>query len=291
MIVHFKRVTIIGVGLIGGSLAMALREKGIADRIVGVGRGEANLKAAKELGVIDESTHDLIDGVKGADLVLVATPVASVPGIVKKIASHLKKNTIVTDVGSVKRAIIDGLEDVTNKGVLFVPGHPIAGTENSGVKAAFPTLFEDKVCILTPTKRTDMKALGIIETLWETVGSEVVIMDPVCHDKVLAAVSHLPHVIAYSLVNTVAGMKGFQEDFRKYTAGGFKDITRTASSPPEMWRDICVMNKDAILDMIGQFQARLECLRVLIENEDIEGLLSDFGKAKYVRDSLKNGKK
>lgn len=282
--IHFKKVAVIGVGLIGGSLAIILRKKGYAEKIVGVGRGIPNLEAAKKLGIIDSFTQDIPEGVKDADLVIIATPVLRIGETVRKAAPHLKKGAIVTDVGSVKRAVIDEVEPMMPKGVHFVAGHPIAGTEQSGAEAAFPELFIDRNCILTPTSKTDAAALETVKTIWEEAGSRVILMDALLHDRILAAVSHLPHMIAYTLVNTVADAGS--EDILSYSAGGFKDFTRIASSSPEMWSDICALNKDAIVSMIDEFQKKLQGLKRLIEAGDLEGLKDDFGRAKKLRDSL-----
>src|SRR5574340_623679 len=208
MTIHFNKVAIIGVGLIGGSLAIVLRRKGIADSIVGIGRGIENLDAAKRLGVVDAVTRDIGAGVKDADLVVVAVPVLKIGETVRNAAPNLKKGCILTDVGSVKQSVIDEVAPIIPPGVHFVPGHPIAGTENSGVEAALPDLFVGRTCILTPVENTDPEAVNIVKTMWQEAGSKVITMDAVQHDRALAAVSHLPHMIAYTLVNTVADMKG-----------------------------------------------------------------------------------
>lgn len=283
---HFKKVTVIGVGLIGGSLALVLRRKGLAGTIVGVGRGEKNLETAMRLGIIDSFTRDIAEGVKDSDLVLVAVPVLKIAGTIKKMAPHLKPGCIVTDAGSVKKAVVDEVEPIIPSGVHFVPGHPIAGTEHSGAEAAFPELYIDRKCILTPTSKTDKRALETVKKVWEAAGSRVTVMDALAHDRILAAVSHLPHMIAYTLVNTVADLHERGGDALSYSAGGFKDITRIASSSPEMWCDICAMNKEAIVSTIEGFQARLESLKKLIKDGDLAGLKDDFERAKGVRDSL-----
>lgn len=283
---HFNKVAIIGVGLIGGSLALALKKKNLASSFVGVGRGIENLEAALRLGIIGSFTQDIAEGVKDADLVVIAVPVLKIAGTIKKAAPCLKKGSIVTDVGSVKAAVIEAVEPIIPKGVHFVPGHPIAGTENSGAEAAFPGLFIDRKCILTPTTKTDPEALEKIKSMWQEAGSKVVLMDAKTHDSILAAISHLPHMIAYTLVNTVADIEKAGVDALSYSAGGFKDFTRIASSSPEMWSDICALNKDPIVQMIDNFQKRLEVLKNLIEAGDVEGLKKDFERAKVTRDSL-----
>src|SRR3989344_727113 len=287
--IHFKKVAIMGVGLIGGSLAIILREKEIAKNIIGIGRGIKNLETAKKLDVIDSYTQDVKEGVKDADLVVVAIPAASIAKVIKEALPSLKKGAIVTDVGSVKKIIVDEIGKILPDTIHFIAGHPIAGTENAGVEAAFSTLFQNIRCILTPTQKTNKAALEKIKKLWEIAGSEVILMDAEKHDKIVAAVSHLPHVVAYSLVNTVSSINDFNESIVKYSAGGFKDFTRIASSPPEMWRDICLLNKDAILDCVQRFQKTLKGLEDMIKDSDGEGLQKEFEKAKEVRDGLKRG--
>jgi prephenate dehydrogenase len=284
--IRFNKVTVIGVGLIGGSLAIKLKEKGLARTIVGVGRGIANLEAAKMLGVVDSFTRDVTEGVKGSDLVFVAVPVQSILPVIKAAAPHLEKGSIVTDVGSVKKDIVKNVESLLPEGVRFVGAHPVAGTENSGVEAAFSGLFEGRKCIITPTANTDKEALEVVKRVWEEAGSRVICMDAERHDIVLAAISHLPHMIAYSLVNTVSDIESHNEEILSYSAGGFMDFTRIASSSPEMWTDICTMNSDAIVEMIELFEKRLRALRRLIEEGDSEGLKREFERAKNLRDSL-----
>ncbi len=286
---HFEKVAIIGVGLIGGSMAMIMKQKSIAGRITGVGRGKENLNTAKRLGLVDDCTLEAAEGVKDADLVIVAVPVLKMEPVLKAAAPHLKKGCIVTDVGSVKQAIVDIVEPLMPEGVHFVPGHPIAGKEVSGAAAADAKLFEGKRCVLTPTENTDRGALAKIRALWQEAGAEVVIMDAESHDWILAATSHLPHVVAYMLVNTVSevggsGRKGM--DIFKLSAGGFRDTTRIASSPAEMWSDICGMNKRALSEILENFQKRLDVMKRLIQSNDITGINKEFARAKSFRDSL-----
>ncbi len=283
---RFEKAAVIGVGLIGGSLAMVLREKGIAGRITGVGRGIANLKAAKRLGVIDDFTQDPAEGVKGADLVFVSVPVLRIAETLRKAAPSLKPGCIVTDAGSVKGPVVRDVEPLMPKGVSFVAGHPIAGTEHSGVEAAFPGLFRDRVCVLTLTEKTEPGAVEKVRAMWEAAGSKVVLTDARTHDRMLAAISHLPHMIAYTLVNTVGDEARSCKELLGYSAGGFRDFTRIASSSPEMWAEICAMNKALITDMIGAFQSKLETLKRLIAEADTEGLKKEFESAKRLRDSL-----
>jgi len=282
----FNKMAVIGVGLIGGSLARVLREKGAVREVVGIGRGEANLKRGVELGVLDSYTTDARVGVAGADLVFVATPVCSIPKVVAEIAPYLSPGCIVTDGGSVKEYVVAACEPLMPAGTFFVGGHPIAGTEHSGVEASFATLYQGKRCIVTPTASTDAAALEKVVELWKLAGSSVPLMDPVQHDLVVAAISHLPHMVAYSLVNAVDGYDRFGGDLLSFSAGGFRDFTRIASSDPVMWRDIALTNREAILEMMDFFSGYLEKLRGLVAAEDAEGLQSFFLNSKQKRDAI-----
>jgi prephenate dehydrogenase len=281
-----KRMAVIGVGLIGGSFARILRQKGAVEEVVGIGRGEANLKRGVELGVLDSYSLDMKEGVRGADLVFVATPVCSIPSVVAEIAPFLSPGCIVTDGGSVKEYVVKACEPLMPEGTFFVGGHPIAGTEHSGVEASFATLYQGKRCIVTPTENTDPVALAKVIELWETAGSTVPLMDPVQHDRVVAAISHLPHMVAYSLVNAVDGYDRFGGDLLAFSAGGFRDFTRIASSDPVMWRDIALTNKEAIIEMMDFFSGYLGQLRTLVEKEDAAGLESFFLNSKQKRDAI-----
>ncbi|PKN16049.1 MAG: prephenate dehydrogenase/arogenate dehydrogenase family protein [Deltaproteobacteria bacterium HGW-Deltaproteobacteria-23] len=281
-----NRLAVVGVGLIGGSLARVLREKGEVGEIVGIGRGAANLQRAVELGVIDRYEHDLKKGVLDADMVFLATPVCTITDIVAEIAPVLHVGAIVTDGGSVKEEITLCCEQLLSGGSYFVGGHPIAGTEKSGVDASFSSLYKGKRCILTPTAKTDAMALEKVVKMWEIAGSEVVLMDPCKHDKVLAAISHLPHMVAYSLVNAVGDYDGCDENILKYSAGGFRDFTRIASSDPVMWRDIAIQNRTAVLEMMDFFAASHAELRALVSAADAEGLESFFERSRNHRESI-----
>jgi len=281
-----QRLAIIGVGLIGGSLARILREKGAVVEIVGIGRGEANLRKAVELGVIDRYSLDPVSGVEGADLVFLATPVCSIIDMVARIAPALAPGCVVTDGGSVKGEIVAPCEKLLPQGTFFVGGHPIAGTEKSGVEASFAALYQGKRCILTPTAQTDGDALRKVTQMWELAGSEVVCMDVEKHDRVVAAISHLPHMVAYSLVNAVGGYDRFSENILKYSAGGFRDFTRIASSDPAMWRDIALMNREAVLEMMDVFSEYFAGLRNLVEKGDGHGLEAFFARSKQNRDAI-----
>lgn len=281
-----SRMAVIGVGLIGGSLARILRDRGEVGEVVGIGRQAPNLRRAVELGVIDRYTHDPCEGVLGADLVFLATPVCSIASILAGIAPFLSPGCVVTDGGSVKEAIVSTGESLMPVGAHFVGGHPIAGTEDSGVEASFATLFQGKRCIVTPTIRTDPYALERVVRMWEVAGSEVVRMDAAKHDRIVAAISHLPHMVAYSLVNAVGGYDRFDESILSYSAGGFRDFTRIASSDPAMWRDIALMNRSAVLEMMNFFSRYFDRLRSLVESADGAGLEDFFAQSKKSRDSI-----
>lgn len=281
-----EKLAIIGVGLMGGSLAMSLREKGEVGEVVGIGRGVENLKKAKSLGIVDSYTQSIEEGVRGADIVIVAVPVSSIVPLVAKSQSYMKDGTIITDVGSVKGNIVSEIDDILDERLFFVGSHPVTGTEKSGAEAAFPTLYNDSRCIVTPTDKTDKGALKTINEMWEMAGAEVVTMGIDEHDKVLAAISHLPHVVAYALVNTVDGINDFNGNILKYSAGGFKDFTRIASSSPEMWKDICEVNHDAVLDMLNLYLAELTDIKSILESKSYDKLLNTFERSKRARDSI-----
>lgn len=279
-------MAIIGVGLIGGSLARVLRQQGEVEEIVGIGRTEPNLQRAVELGVIDRYSQDPCQGVVGADLVFLATPVCSIAAVLEKIAPYLAPGCVVTDGGSVKESVVAACEPLLPAGTFFVGGHPIAGTEKSGVDASFATLFAGKRCIVTPTANTDALALRKVLRMWELAGSDVIQMDAHKHDRIVAAISHLPHMVAYSLVNAVDGYDRFDESILKYSAGGFRDFTRIASSDPAMWRDISLMNGPAIMEMMDFFTDYFGQLRALIESGDGAGLQRFFAESKRSRDAI-----
>lgn len=281
-----KRMAVIGVGLIGGSLARVLRSKGAVSEIVGIDRNEENLKRGVELGVLDRYSLDAREGVRGADLVFVSTPVCSIPGVVAEIAPYLEPGCIVTDGGSVKEYVVAACEPLMSAGTFFVGGHPIAGTEHSGVEASFSTLYQGKRCIVTPTANTDRAALEKVIELWSIAGSTVPLMDPVQHDRMVAAISHLPHMVAYSLVNAVDGYDSFGGELLAFSAGGFRDFTRIASSDPIMWRDIALTNREAILETMDFFSGYLARLRTLVEAGDAQGLESFFLNSKQKRDAI-----
>jgi len=289
MAVHFKHVTIVGVGLIGGSLGLVLRRQGLADRVVGVGRRVENLKTAVALGAIDRYVADARDGVQGADLVVLATPVDTYERQLNAWGSVLKPGAIVSDVGSVKGALVELAEKLMPPHARFVGAHPIAGREKTGVAAGSLDLFQGARCILTPTSRTDPDALRLIKELWEAAGSQVFVMDPFVHDQVLGAVSHLPHVAAFCLVNALSDIREQtvpELDLLAYSGGGLRDTTRIAASSPEMWRDIFVWNRVNLVRMIDVYEARLRRLKQLIQAGDGAGLEKELERAKQVRERL-----
>jgi prephenate dehydrogenase len=280
------RLVIIGVGLIGGSLARSLREAGAVGSVVGIGRSRSNLEDALSLGICDEITQDALEGVRGADMVFISVPVCSIPDVVAEIAPALAPGCIVTDGGSVKTAIVRECEALMPAGCHFVGGHPIAGTEHSGAAASFATLYRGKRCILTPTERTDPAALETVDRIWRLTGAEVCTMEPGHHDRIFAEISHLPHVVAYALVHAVGTADVEGENVLSYTAGGFRDFTRIASSDPAMWRDIALMNRGALLASIDGFSASLSELRRRIDCGDQDGLTEFFTTAKQFRDGI-----
>jgi prephenate dehydrogenase len=283
---YIDKLAVVGVGLIGGSLALALKEAGAVGHVVGIGRGLPNLETALRLGVVDSYTQDLAEGVADADVIFLATPVQVLGALAEQAMPHLKAGAIITDGGSVKQAVIDAIEPHLRDDVHFVPGHPIAGTENSGAEAAFATLYCDRRCILTPTGNTDAEALDRIQRMWQLVGSQVVIMDVEKHDRVLAAISHLPHMVAYALVNAVGSYDRYNENILEYSAGGFRDFTRIASSDPTMWRDIAMTNRDALIEMMEQFETFFAELKEDVAIGSGERLFEFFRRSKESRDEI-----
>ncbi|MDO3379434.1 prephenate dehydrogenase [Geoalkalibacter halelectricus] len=283
---YIPRLAIVGVGLIGGSLALALREAGAVGEVIGIGRGLANLEKALELGIVDRITQDAVAGTREADLVFLATPVCKLGEVAAAIIPHLKRGAVITDGGSVKAQVIAAIEPLLRPGVSFVPGHPIAGTEKSGAEAAFATLYHHRRCILTPTQNTESDALEMVERMWRTAGSEVVVMDAEKHDRILAAISHLPHMVAYSLVNAVGSYDRYEENILEYSAGGFRDFTRIASSDPSMWRDIALTNRAALLEMMERFEHFLAELKEDVRSGEGERLYEFFQRSKELRDNI-----
>ena len=286
----FNKLCVIGVGLIGGSIATAARANGLAQTIVGFGRLDdiENLQLAKELNVIDEFYTDIETAIVDADFVIIATPVAATENVLKLLKSFWKTNTIYSDVGSTKGNVIEAAQKVFDcVPPNFIPAHPIAGAENSGVSAALVDLFVNKRLILTPVENTSSEALQKTQQFWEKIGALVSIMDVYQHDKILAATSHLPHILAFSL-DEMLGQRDEQEAIFKYAAGGFRDFTRIASSDPTMWTAICEANKIEILQLLEQFKAELTTVQNLIETDDYTKLFELFSYAKMARERFLN---
>lgn len=284
--VFFNKVTIIGVGLIGGSLAKVMKAQKLAGEIHGAGRSRVTLEQAIRLGVIDHMGQSSAHAVEHADLVVLATPVGTFEPIVREIAPHMKKSAILTDVGSVKGELVGILESLLPSGVHFVPGHPIAGREKHGVDAATEALFQGAKCILTPTDRTDAGALDAVKALWTAAGMNVVSMDPERHDHIFAAVSHLPHAAAYAMVSTVAEFSSETDNYITFSGAGFRDFTRIAASSPEMWRDICLLNGKNIIEMIERYQFTLNRIKKAVKNKDGQRLEELFRAASDLRRGL-----
>ena len=281
-----KQLTIIGVGLIGGSVARALQEAGFVEQIVGCGQDKDHLQRAIDLDVIDKYETDIAKSVLGSDLVIVAVPVGAMQSVFSEIKSSLSSNAVITDVGSTKGSVIEAISAAYGEvPPNFVPGHPIAGTEKTGVDASFAGLFHHRRVVLTPQDNTDKAALELVTKMWQATGAVVSTMDVKHHDDVLAATSHLPHLLAFALVDTLAALDEKAEIFQ-YAAGGFRDFTRIASSDPQMWHDICVNNRDAILKILKRFQTDLDQLGQAIENNDRDYILDVFKRAKASRDQF-----
>ena len=281
----FKHIAIIGVGLIGGSFALALKKHGFKGKITGMGRSKKNLSKAKKLGIIDNYTTEFTEGIKDADLIMLAVPVGQFETILKNIRRNLKKGAIVTDVGSVKAQIVKKLGPLMPKDVYFVGAHPIAGKECSGVTCASADLYQNAKCIITPGPVTNNTALKKVVRLWKTVGAKTMLMDPEEHDVIFSAVSHLPHVVAYALIN---GILKVDEAILHHGGKGLRDMTRIAKSPAGLWRDICSHNKKNILKSLKMFSSSISHITKLIERSDWQGLEKEFIKAREARQPLES---
>jgi len=280
----FDRVAILGIGLIGSSIAHAMRRGHVAREIVGHAHRAETLKRARKLGFADRLTDNAAAAVKGADLVILAAPVGVFGALAKAIAPHLKSGAIVSDVGSVKGAVIADVSPHIPRGVHFVPAHPIAGTERSGPDAGFAELFDGRWCILTPLKGANKRAISTVKTFWERLGTRVDVMDAKHHDLVLAVTSHVPHLIAYNIVGTADDLSTVtQGEVIKYSAGGFRDFTRIAASDPTMWRDVFLNNKDAVLEVLGRFSEDLSALQRQIRWSDGDALHKLFARTRAIR--------
>lgn len=282
--VKFNKIALIGIGLIGSSLARVIRQKKLADHIAIATRTGTTLERARELDLGDSYTTDNSKAVENADLVIVSVPVGASGYVAKEISQHLKPGALVTDVGSTKASVIRQMKPELPDTVHFIPGHPIAGTECSGPDAGFADLFINRWCILTPLPNTNDEALEKLTQFWQACGAKVDQMDPEHHDLVLAITSHLPHLIAYNIVGTASDLeKVTNSEVIAYSASGFRDFTRLASSDPTMWRDICLNNKDAIIEMLGRFSEDLASLQRAIRWGDGEALFNLFTRTRAVR--------
>ncbi len=283
----FRKVSIIGLGLIGSSIALAIKRKNLAQVTSGYSRSLKTRNAAKKLKITDKIENNIGNCVKDSDLVIICTHLNSYKSIFKKILPYLSGRTIVSDVGSAKESAIASVEKFTQNKINFVPAHPIAGTEKSGPSAGFAELFENRWCIITPLKNNTSKDINIIKIFWKKLGSKVEIMTPSRHDRVMAITSHLPHLIAYNIVSTAADLENItRSDVIKYSASGFRDFTRIASSDPTMWRDVFLSNKDSVLEMISRFSEDLSVLQKAIRWNDGESLYKLFSKTKKVREKI-----
>lgn len=278
---RFKKVAIIGVGLIGGSLGLAIRKRKLARSVIGVGRRRSAIREAIRCGAINEGTEDLRSAVADADLVIIATPVCSIPKIVKSISGYLKEGAILTDVGSTKAQIVNEIEREIGDGISFVGSHPLAGSEKRGVDFADKNLFSGSTVIMIKTKRTKSLSLNVLTKFWRSVGvARIAIKSPEEHDRIVAEISHLPHLIATALINSVSA-----ESFG-YAASGFKDTTRIAAGDPEIWRDICVTNRRQILAALNRFERSLSRLKALIKESGKSRLGLEFARSKRMREKL-----
>ena len=276
-----NRVVIIGVGLLGGSLGLALKEKKIAKKITGVGRREKSLKIAQEMHEVDEATTDLVSGVKEADLVVIATSLDLTVETFKKILPHLKKGCVITDVGSVKGPILKRIDHP-----FFIGGHPLAGSEKRGPQAARVDLFREATVVLTPVEKTDEKALALVKGMWQDLEAKVLFLDCEVHDRLVAFTSHLPHILAISLTNLIGEVAEKEKRVLSLMGEGFRDTTRIAASPPSMWKEICLANREEISRAIKRFKEILSEMEEALSKKEEDRLLHKFEKAKEIRDKL-----
>ena len=283
----FNKVCIIGCGLIGSSIARAIRKNNLSNKIVSSNRSDSVNKKVIELKIVDDSSSDTKKMAEGSDLIIIAAPLSSYEDIISKIKNSLKSGTILTDVGSVKENVINLIEKYVPANVSWISSHPIAGTEESGPEAGFSELFKNRWCILTPSKKAQEKDIKLLETFWKKIGSKVDIMEAKQHDYILSITSHIPHLIAYNIVNTSLNIQDEKESvIIKYSAGGLRDFTRIAASNPIMWRDIFIQNKKNTSKMIDKFIEDLEDLKKAIENEDGKKLEEIFTKTKKIRKEI-----
>lgn len=280
----FKQITIIGLGLIGSSLARAAQKETLAEKVVALDSSQDVCDKVMELAIANEATTSTKDAVKNADLVILSVPVGQISKVAEEIGPHLKDGAIVTDTGSVKKAVADAFQEHLPKAVEFVPGHPIAGTEHSGPEAGFPELFHGRWCILTPLPESSIKAVEQVTAFWEACGSQIEIMDVEHHDLVLAITSHLPHLIAYTIVSTATELEDdVTSEVLKFSASGFRDFTRIAASDPVMWRDVFLNNRTAVLEILQRFSEDLTAMQKAIRRGDSDYLYRTFTETRDVR--------
>ena len=280
----YGRVALIGLGLIAGSMSRAMRRAGLAGEVVGTARSAATREKAREIGLVDRVADTAAEAVEGADLVVLATPIGAMGSVTAEIAPHLRPGATVTDVGSVKRQVLEAVAPHLPEGVHFVPAHPIAGTEHSGPESGFAELFDNRWCLLTPPDGTDPDAVARLAALWEGMGANVETMEPGHHDLVLAVTSHAPHLIAYTMVGVADDLgRVTDSEVVKYSAAGFRDFTRIAASDPTMWRDVFLTNKDATLEILGRFTEELFALQRAIRTGDGALLHDYFTRTRAIR--------
>ena len=283
----FKKICIIGCGLIGSSIARAVKKNNLSDKVVSSNRSTAINKKVIELKIVDESSSDTKKMVTNSDLIIIATPLSSYESVILKIRDSLKSGCILTDVGSVKGIVLNLIENHLPKNISWIPSHPIAGTEESGPEAGFSELFKKRWCILTPSRKAKEKDIKLLKVFWEKVGSKVDIMDAKKHDHILAITSHIPHLIAYNIVSTSLNIQDEKKiEIVKYSASGLRDFTRIAASNPIMWRDIFIQNKKNTSELISKFINNLEELKKAIENDDEKKLELIFSKTKKIRKDI-----
>lgn len=287
MTAHFRKLALIGIGLIGSSIALAARRQGLVEVISIATRKQETLDEARALNLGDIYTLDAAEAVHGADLVIICTPVGAYQGVMEAIAPALESGAILSDVGSVKKHVVGIMAPMVPKGVSLIPGHPIAGTEHSGPSAGFPELFAGRWCVLTPGADVDPAQTEKLASFWRAMGSQVESMDAAHHDMVLAITSHIPHLVAYNIVGTVADLEtATQSEVIKFSASGFRDFTRIAASDPVMWRDIFLTNRDAVLEMLGRFSEDLSSLQRSVRMGDGEALEAMFTRTRAIRRSI-----
>jgi cyclohexadieny/prephenate dehydrogenase len=287
MSAHFRKLALIGIGLIGSSIAIAAKRQGLVDVISIATRKAETLDEARELNLGDIYTLDAAEAVRGADLVIICTPVGAYEGVMRNIAPALEPGTILSDVGSVKAHVVKTVAPLVPSGVDFIPGHPLAGTEHSGPSAGFAELFAGRWCVLTPGSEVAPAQTEKLAAFWRGMGSQVETMDPQHHDMVLAITSHIPHLIAYNIVGTVADLEEeTKSEVIKFSASGFRDFTRIAASDPVMWRDIFLTNRDAVLEMLGRFSEDLSALQRSVRTGDGDALEAMFTRTRAVRRSI-----